>query len=166
MIKPIKTLKPLNIRIPDTLRKQLEVINNKLNENIDARKQAMIDRCILTAEHDYLNATQAEVQLRDRLAEAEAQQADVDRKLAEYESIEQDVAMLEREYAELASFTGKLQLQAASDNLSSARQIGTAQKPRERDWDQPVAASVGIAAVPIGFGVLLILCRLFRKLTQ
>ena len=29
MIKPIKTLKPLNIRIPDSLRKQLEVISKR-----------------------------------------------------------------------------------------------------------------------------------------
>ncbi|MBI4578191.1 MAG: polysaccharide biosynthesis tyrosine autokinase [Planctomycetes bacterium] len=131
----------------------------KLAELQLAKEKEVLDYQLKSAEQAYLNATQAEFQLRERLESQEAMQADIDRKMAEYRSIEEDVAMLEEEYSQLNQFTGQLGLMQAGESVSRVHQIGTAQKPRKKSfprWEVNLPAG-SVFGLICGVGLALLL---------
>jgi uncharacterized protein involved in exopolysaccharide biosynthesis len=129
--------------------------------------QAKLDQRELdAAEREYMDATQSELQTRERLTAVEAMQADIDRRLAEMESIRQDVQMLEKEYGELNAFTNKLGMLSSGGDAVQIRQIGMAMPPRQPDYERKLIASAAIGAIPLLYGVLLILYRIVAWLTR
>lgn len=113
-----------------------------------------------SAESAYLNATQAELQLRDRLIAQEAMQQDIDRKLIQYRSMEEEVTMLEDQYNQLWSFVNQLDMmQSEQGNIVRVRQLSQAQLPREKyfpKWELnlPAGSFLGLL-LGIGLAVLL-----------
>lgn len=123
------------------------------------KEKEVLEYQLKAAEQAYLNANQAEVQLKERLAEQEALQTDVDRKMAEYRSIEEDIKMLEEEYNQLSQFTNQLGLMQAGESTSRVRQIGMAQKPRERyfpRWEINLPAG-SVFGLLLGIGLAMLL---------
>jgi capsular exopolysaccharide synthesis family protein len=124
-----------------------------------AKEKEVLDYQLKSAEQAYLNATQAELQLRDRLTSQEAMQADIDHKMAEFRSIEEDVLMLEQEYSQLNQFTNQLGLMTAGEGVSRVRQIGQAMPPRKKHfprWEINVPAGAFLGLM-FGVGLAMLL---------
>lgn len=134
-------------------------IQSSLSEMQLRKEKEVLDYQLKAAEQAYMNAMQAESQLEERLVEQEALQSDVDSKMAEYRSIEEDVKMLEEEYNQWSQFTGQLGLMQAEENVGRVRQLGMAQKPRERyfpRWiiNMPAGSMFGLM---LGIGLAMLL---------
>lgn len=137
----------------------IQAVESSLTELRLAKEKDVLDYQLKSAEQAYFNATQAELQLKERLASQEALQADIDSKLAEYRGIEEEVKMLEEEYTQLNMFTNQLGLMQAGESPSRVRQIGTSQAPREKYFPQwklmlPAGSMLGLM---LGLGLALLL---------
>lgn len=138
---------------------QIAATENRLAEIQITKEKQILDYQLRAAEQAYMNATQAELQLRDRLQAQEAMQQDIDRKMAEFRSIEEDVLMLEAEYNQLNQFTNQLGLMSAGEGVSRIRQIGQATKPRKKHFPRweinlPAGSFLGLM-MGVGLAMLL-----------
>ncbi len=122
------------------------------------KEKEYYDYQLKSAEQAYQNATQAELQLRERLVEQEAKQQDIDRKMAEYRSIEEDVHIQEEEYAQLNQFTNQLGLMIAGEGSSRFRS-SQAVPPRKKHAPRPeiIVPAGSFLGLMFGVGLALLL---------
>jgi capsular exopolysaccharide synthesis family protein len=137
----------------------VQAIESALAELQLAKENEILEYQVKSAEQAYLNATQAELQLRERLSSQQAVQHDIDQKLAEYQNMEEEVKMLEEEYSQLQMFTNQLALMQAAENPGRVRQIGTAQIPRQKYFPRweinlPAGSMLGLM---LGVGLAMLL---------
>ncbi len=114
---------------------QLAAVQEELDrltlEKEDEARQYQLSQ----AETAYLNATQAELMLRERMLTEQARQQDIDRKLATFRNLEEEQLLLERQYQELYSFQTQLDIITSGEQgIAQVRQVGQALPPREKSF--------------------------------
>lgn len=138
---------------------QIEAVTNQLAQLQLNKEREVLEYQLHAAEQAYLNALQAELELREELVSQEAIQHDIDAKLAEYRSLEEEVALAEEEYKQLQMYTNQLNLMQAGESAVRVRQVGTAQKPRRKHFPRweinlPAGSFLGLL---MGVGLALLL---------
>lgn len=139
---------------------QLTTVRDELDRIVLEKQEEARDYQLNSAETAYLNAVQAELQLRERLLTEQARQEDIDRKMAQYQSLLERQYLLEDQFRELWSFSNQLNLmQSDSSAMVRVRQLGSAQPPREKSfpsWKLFIpAGSMLSLLLGVGFAVLL-----------
>jgi len=95
-----------------------------------ARKRKEVRDYQLNSAHTlFLNAVQAELQLRKRMEEAECQQRDLDRQLEQFRNLEEEQLMFERQLDDVRKYINQLLLVIKDRGTVHVRQIGQAQVP-------------------------------------
>lgn len=138
---------------------QIETTTNQLTQLQLNKEREVLEYQLNAAEQAYLNALQAELQLREELESQQAVQHDIDAKLAEYRSLEEEVALAEEEYKQLQMYTNQLNLMQAGESMVRVRQVGTAQQPRQKHFPRweinlPAGSFLGLL---MGVGLALLL---------
>jgi capsular exopolysaccharide synthesis family protein len=93
---------------------------------------------------------QAELQMRDRMLEAEYRQRDLDQALTEYRQLQEDQLLLEHQLAQIREHINLLKMVIKDRGMVRVRQVGTALKPKIRSFPRH------IINIPVGsmFGLL------------
>lgn len=137
----------------DFIEKELEATFARLEDEV---MQCRID----TAKTHYLNATQAELQLRERMMEAEAKQRDLDRGLARYRTLEKEEALLEERYYQVRNYMDKLRMIVNQRGMVRVRRAGQATPPEREDYRLQWIITGAALATPFAYLALYGLARL------
>ncbi len=148
------------------LRLELQVLEAKMAEARVSAEHDVMQGQLETAELAFMDAIQVELSVRERLVSAEAALQDVDRKMAEFNSIREDVATQEQEYRELNAFTNKLGLMVMGASSSNIVRTALAVPPRQPDYERKVVASAGLGGIPLLFGLAILLYRMVANLCR
>ena len=151
-----------NNRELDRLKRQLQVMDDKLTSLAAQLESEARDYQVNSAETAYLNAMQAELKVRDRLMVLEEQQRDIDRGMAEYRQLEEKQMLLEDRLARINDYISQLQMIRGAQGTVQIRQIGFARPPESLDYERQVQFTLTALAIPVAYGILLILIRLVR----
>jgi len=154
---------PENKEALHTLSKQLEVVDRKLIGLVAQREKDLWDHQLHEARTLYLNATQAELQLRERLTELEAKQRDLDRGLARYRRLEEQQILLEDRRGRILDYISQLRMMVDARGLVRARRVGQAYPAKNLDCDVQILATAAALAVPVAFGLVLLVVRAARR---
>lgn len=138
---------------------QIEVIEQQLLAVRAEKERKVREYRIDSAQTLYLNATQAELQLRERMLEAEARQRDLDRGLARFHTLEDEQYMLEEQYNRVSNYMDSLRMVVNQRGMVRVRRAGQAQPPREMhqpkwQYNMPAGAFLGLL-LGVGLAVLL-----------
>jgi len=154
---------PENKEALQTLQKQLGVVDKKLIEHLAQLEKECREYQLYQAETLYLNATQAELRVRDLMLEAEAKQRDIDRGLAEYRRMEEKQLRLEERFFRIDDHINGLRMLLEFQGTVRVRPIGQAQVPDERDRTVQIRVTAIALAMPVVFGILLLIIRVFGR---
>ncbi len=99
-----------NHRSVKNVNDNLDVLRQKLDEVMAKREKEVRDYEVNSARTIYLNAIQAEMQLRERMQEAEYKQRDLDRALAQYRIKEEEQYQLEQRLNQVQAYINQLRL--------------------------------------------------------
>ncbi|UCD27459.1 MAG: polysaccharide biosynthesis tyrosine autokinase, partial [Planctomycetota bacterium] len=123
-----------NHRAVQDLKAQLLVVDETL-QKIMAQKEKEIREYQKNVAHtSFLNAMQAELQLRERMLEAEAMQRDLDQALTVYRQLEEDQLLLEHQLTQIREHINLLKKIIKDRDMVRVRQIGQAQLPKLRSF--------------------------------
>lgn len=123
-----------NHREVQDIRSRLAVNEQQLIGVLADKEDEFRDYQLYSAETAYLNAVQAELELRERMLLAEAKQRDLDRGLAHYRNLEEEQLLLEDQLTRLRDYIGQLQLVIKDRGMVRVRRIGQAYPPRKRHF--------------------------------
>ncbi len=140
------------------LNARLEGLQDTLDRLVTDKEEEARTYMLSLAENAYQNAMQAEVKLREQLVAEEAKQTDIDQKLAEYRSREEEVNQLQEQYNELLGFTRQLEMMGSNTEVAQLGRI-PATAPREQDFPRwefmvPTGSFLGLL---VGIGLALLL---------
>ncbi|MHC4444318.1 MAG: GumC domain-containing protein, partial [Planctomycetota bacterium] len=138
---------------------KMKVLDKKLGELMAEREQHIREYQVNVARTRYLNAMQAELQLRDRMLEAEHRQRDLDQALAEYRRLEEDQKLLEHQLAQIREHINLLKMVIKDRGMVPVRQVGAALPPKTKDYSEQAGLTVLAVVVPLLFGILLFVVR-------
>jgi uncharacterized protein involved in exopolysaccharide biosynthesis len=130
---------------------RLKAIDRKLAELTAAREKEARQWMIRSAQTAYLNATQAELQLRERLLDAEAKQRDLDRSMAQFHSLEQEEKLFEDQLTRLRDYTNQLRMIVSASGGVRVQRGSMAYEPEKEEHGRQLVLT-GLA-----FGVALLL---------
>ncbi len=153
---------PDNRETLEAIRKELKVVDRKLDELLAQREKDVRAHRLQSAQMLYLNAVQAELAVRERMLETEAKQRDLDRALAQYRSLEDDQILLEDQLARIRDFVSELRMVIRSREMLPVRRVGQAFEPEKPDTSLRILVTAIAPAAPIAFGILLLLVRAVR----
>ncbi|NLX24040.1 MAG: polysaccharide biosynthesis tyrosine autokinase [Phycisphaerae bacterium] len=128
-----------------------EVMQQKLEE---ARQYQ-----VAAAETAWYNALQAQNQLQERVEAAKAEQRDADRKLAQYQTMQEEQAQLEQQYNQITDYINQLDIVVRDRQTVRVRQISPAVPALQRsfprwEWNIPAGVLLGLV---LGIGLALLL---------
>lgn len=141
------------------LQAQASVLEEQLLQLTAEKEQEVRDYQINQVRTLYLNATQAEIQLRERMMEFEAKQRDLDRGLARYRSLEEEQKLLEEQFSRVNEYMNQLRMIVNARGMLRVRPIGTAVKPDKRHfprWEYNIPAGAFLGLV-LGVGLAMFL---------
>ncbi len=137
---------------------QIAAIEQQLEEEqaikIDQVRQYEVD----SAQMAYLNATQADLRIQERLMDYKEQQKDLDRQLATLQAIEEERQKLERRYDMVEEYRQMLELML-SQSRTIRVQVSSASRPIEMSlprWELnvPIGVLLGLV-IAVGLALLL-----------
>lgn len=149
-----------NHRSVQELRSSLEVVDTQLDRVLEDQRQKIREYQRDNARTLMLNATQAELQLREQMVEAEARQRDLDRQIAEYQALLEENASLEEQLRTVNEHIGRLNLiKSEEKRLARVETQQWAIRPDKMHfpkWEltMPLGSFLGLA-VGIGLAILL-----------
>jgi polysaccharide biosynthesis transport protein len=141
------------------LRGQIDAIEQQLRQVKDRKEQAVREATINGAHTQYLNAIQAELQLRDRMLEAEAQQRDLDRGLAQLHSLEEQQKLQEERLSHVRDYVAQLRMIVNASGGVRVQRGSTAYEPKERyfpKWQYNLPAGF-VLGLMLGVGLAMLL---------
>lgn len=111
------------------------------------------------AEMNYLSATEALLQLRERQTELEYRQRDLDRQLAQYRSIEEEIEQVRLNLDQVDQYLRMLEMIVQQSSVIRVHEMGQAIRPIDRSsprWtlNVPVGTFMGLV-LAVGLAVLL-----------
>lgn len=144
------------------IRNQIESVSRLLAETENQRREQARQYQISSAESAYLNALQAQIKLQERVNEAKSEQRDADRKLAQYQTLNEEQALLNEKYSRVSEQINSLQLimrESQSQGIARVHSISQAVPALQRsfpNWTVNIALGTLLALVlGVGLAVLL-----------
>jgi len=138
---------------------RIEATQAQLDQLIRKKQEEIRGYQISSAQTAFLNATQAELALKERMLEEQAKQADIDRKLARYRSLEERQLLLEEQHSQVWLFTNQLEMIISDRGMVRVRQVGQAIKPRQKHfprWDLNIVGG-NFFGLLLGIGLALLI---------
>jgi len=123
-----------NHRSAKLVKTQIEVLDEKLKELMAQKEQEIREYQLNLAHTTFLNAMQAELQLREEMLDAESKQRDLDQMLTTYRQLEEDQFLKEHQLAQIREFINQLNMIIKDRGMVRVRQIGKALPPEERSF--------------------------------
>ncbi len=123
---------------------RIAAVEQQLNEEMAIKEDQVRQYEVDQAEMAYLNATEADLQLQERLMELKEQQRDLDRQIAQLQNFEEKQLQLERNYEMTADYTRMLETILNQQSTVRVELAANAVKPLERSQPR------WIVNVPIG----------------
>ncbi len=114
---------------------------------------------VAAAETAWYNALQSQIHLQERVEAAKAEQRDADRKLAQYQALEEEQARLEEQYNQITQYINQLEIVVRDRQMVRVRQISQAVAALQRSfprWELNLPAGVLLGLV-LGIGLALLL---------
>lgn len=141
------------------IRNQIESAQKMLDEILEQKKQEARQYQIISAETAWLNAVNAQIQLQERVDGAKAEQRDADRKLAQYQSLQEQQQLLEEQNRRVSDQINSLQLIMRGQEMVRVRPFGQAVAALERSFPSwTINMSVGtMLGLVIGIGLAVLL---------
>lgn len=138
---------------------QIAAIEQQLNEEMAIKEDQVRKYEVDQAEMAYLNATEADLQLQERLLELKEQQRDLDRQLAVYQGMEEEQAQLQKNYELVTDHTRMLDLILHQNSVVRVQRVADAVRPIERStprWglNAPIGACLSFV-IAVGVALLL-----------
>lgn len=138
---------------------QIAAVEQQLSEELAVKEDQVRQYEVDQAEMSYLNATEAGLQLDERLMELKEQQRDLDRQLAQLQSMEEEQARLEKNYELVSDYTRILDIILNQNITVRVELVANAVRPLEPSsprWmlNLPVGTMFGLV-VAIGLALLL-----------
>lgn len=148
-----------NHRILTDIQARITVVNDALLELQRQREAEIRESEINSAYTFYINAAQAEIQLRERLMEAESRQSDLDRNLAIYQNFEERIQEKTEQLKQVTAYRDQLNMVIAERGAVRVKQRVRAIKPLEPYFPNfkimiPAGAMAGLM---LGLGLALLL---------
>jgi polysaccharide biosynthesis transport protein len=141
------------------VRTQLDAIEQQLTKVKAEKEQAVREAQINQAQTMYLNATQAELQVREVMLDAEAQQRDLDRGLAQFHSLEEEQKLFEEQLTRVRDYTNQLRMIVSASGGVRVQRGSMAFEPKERSqprWQYNIPAGV-VLGLLLGVGLAMLL---------
>lgn len=141
------------------IRNQINSVQQLLDDYLAQKREEVRQYQISASETAYLNALQAQLQLEDRVNAAKAEQRDADRKLAQYQTLEEEQRLLESKTAGISDQINNLQIIMKDQQVVRVQAISQAVPALERSfpkWGVNLPAGVTIGLV-LGVGLALML---------
>ena len=149
-----------NHRIISSIDREVEVLQNQLNEVLAEKEQEVRQYQIHQAEMNYLSTAGTELSILERVKEKEFLQRDLDEGMAKYRDMEEVQLLLEDQYRNVRAFINQL-LMLMSDprNQVRVRSVQKAEKNEQKHFPQwryflPAGAFMGLL---MGFGMAMLL---------
>lgn len=155
-------MQPASRPAGDRLHNKMKVVERKLDE-LMARKEKELREYQVTAAHTaMLNAMHEELALREQQVEVEGKLRDLDQGMLEYQGIDEQQELLERQLAQIREHINRLKLLLQDRTPGQVRRVGVAMPPEALDTRFQASVSLIAIGIPIVYGVLLLLVRLVR----
>lgn len=148
-----------NHRTVKQLDAQIAGYEQQLSEEMAIKEDQVRRYEVDQAEMAYLNATEADLQLQERLLELKEQQRDLDRQLAQYQGMEEEQIRLEKNYELVSDHTRMLDLILHQTSVVRVQAVANAVRPIERStprWELNVPVG-GFLAMVMSVGLALLL---------
>jgi capsular exopolysaccharide synthesis family protein len=141
------------------VKNQIDSVQRLLDDYMAQKREEARQYQISAAETAYLNALQAQLQLEERVNEAKAEQRDADRKLAQYQALEEEQRLLENKYEAISDQINSLQLIMKDQQVVRVQDISLAMPALERQFPKwevnlPAGAAIGLI-LGIGLAIML-----------
>ncbi len=142
------------------LRNQIDSTEKSLDQVRQRKREEARQYQVNSAEAAWLNALQAQIQLQERVDAAKAEQRDVDRKLAQYQMLEEQQHLLEEKYRRVSDQINALQM-VTRDRQDVVRvnrisQAVPALQPSFPRWRHNIPAGVLLGLLAgVGLAILL-----------
>jgi len=138
---------------------QLDSHQKLLDDVLADKKDEARQYQISAAETAWLNGLQAQIQLEERVVEARDKQRDADRKLNEFQSLEDEQQLLEIQFTDLSDYINRLQLVVRDREIVRVHRISSAVpalEPSFPSWKMNLPAGTFLGmALGIGLAMLL-----------
>lgn len=141
------------------IKNQMESAEKMLDETMAKKREEARQYQISSAETAWLNAVNAQIQLDERVNQAKAEQRDADRKLAQYQTLEEEQRLLEEQNRRVSDQINSLQLIMRDKEMVRVRTLGQAQPALQRSfpsWTINMTAGT-ILGLVIGIGLAILL---------
>ncbi|UCD30355.1 MAG: hypothetical protein JSV03_07770, partial [Planctomycetota bacterium] len=123
-----------NHRAVQDLKAKLLVVDETLQKIMAQKENEIREYQVNVAHTSFLNAMQAELQLRERMLEAEDKQRDLDQALIRYRQLEEDQLLLEHQLTQIREHMNLLKMIIKDRGMVRVRQIGQALPPKLRSF--------------------------------
>jgi polysaccharide biosynthesis transport protein len=149
-----------NHRSVQQLQAQMDIVDSKLRDTQTRKEKEIREYQINSAHTTFLNAVQAEMQLRERMLEAEAKQRDLDKGLAEFRTLEDKQKLLSDELNQIRNYANQLQLVVKErGSIVRVKKVGNVVPPIEPSFPKytlmvPGGSFLGLV---LGIGLALLL---------
>ncbi|MGB9625483.1 MAG: polysaccharide biosynthesis tyrosine autokinase [Phycisphaerae bacterium] len=138
---------------------QISALEQQLSEEMAIKEDQIRQYEVDQAQMAYLNATEADLQLQEKLLELKEQQRDLDRQLAAYQAMEEDQLRLEKNYELVSDHARMLDLILSQSSVVRVEPVANAVKPLERatprwELNLPIGGFLGLV-IAVGVALLL-----------
>lgn len=138
---------------------QIGSLQGLLDRVITEKQEQARQYQVNASETAYLNASQAKIQLQERVDAAKAEQRDADRKQAQYQTLDDEQQLLTQQYTQISDYINQLELVVLQQRTVRVQQISAAVKPLERSFPKweinlPIGIILGIM---LGCGLAMLL---------
>jgi len=142
-----------------TIDAQLAAHEQLLDDVLTEKREEARQYQISSAETAWLTGKQAQIQLEERVNGAEAEQRDADRKLFQYQTLDDEQALLEVQFSQISDHINRLQLVMRDQEMVRVRRVSQAVPALKRSfpkWELNLPAGVFVGlALGVGLAVLL-----------
>ncbi len=147
-----------NHRSVKAIEDRIQILDQQLQEVLQKKEKEVRDYQVNSAYTRYLNALQAEMQLRERMAEQEAKQRDLDQAYVRFRNIEDRQVLLTGELNDIRTLCNQLQLMIKDQGMVRVK-LFPAMKPELKSFPQwkmmvPGGSILGLL-VAVGLALLL-----------
>ncbi|HSW46827.1 MAG TPA: polysaccharide biosynthesis tyrosine autokinase [Phycisphaerae bacterium] len=141
------------------IKNQMDSVQKLLDDVMAQKREEARQYQISSAENGYLNALQAQIGLQDRADQAKAEQRDVDRKLGQYQTLEEEQRLTEDKYKQVSEQINNLQLIMKDQTVVRVHSISQAVQALRRDFPRwGINMTIGtILGVVLGVGLAILL---------
>jgi uncharacterized protein involved in exopolysaccharide biosynthesis len=128
---------------------RLKAMTRKLAKLTAAREKEARDYLAETAERQYLNASQAELEVRECMLDAEAQLRDLDCSLQPFHDLEEEQRLLERQLTERRDRINRLRVLIYSSGAIHVQRGAIAHEARESPYELHLALTLAIFGLTV-----------------